>query len=305
MVTSDTATILAGQLSVVVTHTYGSATFVVVWNAERDLGTVTITDKSTTQFTLNITNMDFEADTSVAWAITTGIREADTAPAANQYCALANILAMPDVPGYQELNFTSQSDYEDYISRLIDRASRHIDRYTRRPTAFFNGGATVTEYQNGNSSSLEGVYPDTARANKISIKDKVYRLEQSPILSITSVSQNTAAIGETEAWTAITAYHPDLETGELIFANTVSINEKSNYYAKNLRFIYVAGYSSVPDEVEQACEELVANALKKAVADNLNARVRFGRPAPINMSGKEVFTDEIKEMISPYQQVRL
>ncbi|MFA5307152.1 MAG: hypothetical protein WC365_06925 [Candidatus Babeliales bacterium] len=305
MATSGTATIPALASSVVVTHTYGSATFVVVWNAERDLGTVTITDKSTTQFTINITNVDFEADTSVAWAITTGIREADTAPAANQYCALANISAMPDVPGYQELNFTSQSDFEDYVSRLIDRASRHIDRYTRRPTAFFNGGATVTEYQNGNSSSLEGVYPDTARAGKLDIKNKVYRLSQSPIISVTSVNHNTAAIGEVEAWTAITAYHLDSETGELVFANTVAINEKSNYYAKNLRFIYVAGYASVPDEVEQACEELVANALKKAITDNLNARVRFGRPAAISMSGKEVFTDEIKEMLNPYQQVRL
>ncbi|MFA5307665.1 MAG: hypothetical protein WC365_09510, partial [Candidatus Babeliales bacterium] len=243
--------------------------------------------------------------TSISWAITTGIREADTAPSANQYCTLSNITAMPDVPAYQELNFSTQEEYENYVSRLIDRASRHIDRYTRRPTAFFNGGATITEYQNGNQSSSEGIYPETARASKLGIKDKVYRLEQSPVISVTSVHQNTAAIGETEAWTAITAYHLDNDTGELIFANTVSINEKSNYYAKNLRFIYVAGYSSVPDEVEQACEELVANALKKAVADNLNARVRFGRPAPINMSGKEVFTDEIKEMISPYQQVRL
>jgi hypothetical protein len=83
MATSGTATIPALASSVEVTHTYGSADFVVVWNSERDLGTVTITDKSATAFTINITNVDFEADTDISWAITTGIREADTAPSAN------------------------------------------------------------------------------------------------------------------------------------------------------------------------------------------------------------------------------
>jgi hypothetical protein len=124
---------------------------------------------------------------------------------------------------------------------------------------------------------------------------------------MTSVYQNTAAIGQAENWVAIPSsdYHLDSETGEVTFASSVSINPKSASYSKNLRFIYVTGYSSVPEEIVMACEELVANALKKQLADNLNARVRFSRPAAISFSDKTVFTDDIKEMLEPYRQMRM
>jgi len=197
MVTSGTATITSGDTFVAVTHTYGDDDFVVQYEPQTNLAgrDVWISDKTASTFKINISSAD-SIDHVFGWAITLGVQEAQT-PESGQYCVLANILAMPDVPGSQELNFTLQANYESYVSRLIDRASRHIDRYTRRPTAFFNGGATITEYQNGNQSSSEGIYPETARASKLGIKDKVYRLKQSPVISVTSVHQNTAAIGET------------------------------------------------------------------------------------------------------------
>ncbi|MFA5306636.1 MAG: hypothetical protein WC365_04245 [Candidatus Babeliales bacterium] len=300
MTTSGTATITAGNDSVIVEHTYGDDDFVVVWNTSRDVGTVTITDKSSTQFTITISNIEFEEDTSIAWAITTGIREADTLPSANQYCTISNVLAMPDVPGYQELNFDSQANYETYVSRLVDRASRHIDRYCKRPNSFFNGGASITEYQNGEPYQ-SGVYSDTVRAAKNEVRRKLYHLGQSPIISISSVAHNNNSMGASPVWDTTTDYQLDTETGEISFASSVTINDG----IKNLRFVYVAGYASVPDEVEQACEELVANAIKKATMDNLNARVRFGKPSAISMTNKEVFTDEIKEMLEPYKQVRI
>jgi hypothetical protein len=207
---------------------------------------------------------------------------------------------MPDVPGYQELNFSSQDDYESYVGRLIDRASRQIDRFTRRPSGFFNGGASITEYQDGEPFQ-SGVYSDTVRAAKNEIRRKLYHLGQSPVVSISSVAHNNNSMGASPVWDTTTDYQLDTATGEVSFASSVTINDG----IKNLRFVYVAGYASVPDEIEQACEELVANAIKKATIDNLNARVRFGKPSAISMTNKEVFTDEIKEMLEPYKQVRI
>jgi len=162
-------------------------------------------------------------------------------------------------------------------------------------------GTYVTEYQNGNRYvTSEGKYAETVRTTDALMKRRTYRLRQSPVLSVTSIKHNDQAIGESASWTEITAYDLDTETGELIFGGSVTVYEGN----KNLEFIYVAGYESVPDEVEWACEELVANALKKAIADNLNARVKFPRPSMITMSNEEVFTKEIKGMLEPYKAVR-
>src|SRR3990170_5363340 len=124
MATSGTSTITAGESSKVVDHTYGTSSFTVIPNFDRDVGTVWFTAKTATQFTIHITNVDLEADTDFTWAIA-GV-SAVSEPSATQYAVIANILAMPDVPAYAELGFATESAYEDYVSRLVDRASRQI-----------------------------------------------------------------------------------------------------------------------------------------------------------------------------------
>ena len=121
------------------------------------------------------------------------------------------------------------------------------------------------------------------------------------MISVTSISDNSASVGETAVWAAITNYHIDLETGKVTFGWNASFSVST----KNLRFIYRTGYTDVPDEIKWASEDLAINAVKKAVADNLNVRVKFGRPSPIAMSGKDVFTDEIREMLLPYKKVTI
>lgn len=302
MATSGVATVLAGESSVSVAHSFGSSSFVVQINTTRDVGAVTYTDKTASSFTINISNMDFEADTVIDWSLLTV--DNTVAPSATQYCLVASITDMPDVPTYQELGFADQSTYEDYISRMITACSRFIDRRTRRPTGYYNGGATVTECMDGKSTG-SSAYTNTKRSAMFAAKSRTYRLDQSPVISVTSVSQNSAQVGATPVWEAITAYSIDNDTGEVCFSPSVSINPKSAFYSKNLRFIYTAGYSTVPDEIAAACEELVANGLKKVMMDQLNSRVRFSRPAPISFSDKSVFTDDVKELLEPYVKVRL
>ena len=73
----------------------------------------------------------------------------------------------------------------------------------------------------------------------------------------------------------------------------------------NMRFIYVAGYASVPDEIRWACEDLVGNALKKMQQDALNGHVRFRNPAPIAFGNETVFTSDIKQLLEPYRKTRV
>lgn len=221
-------------------------------------------------------------------------------PETGQYCIISNITSMPDLPDYQELNFTTEEDYTTYITRLVDRASRQIDRYTKRPNNYFNGGATITEYHDG--KGVDSGYGGTARSLETANRSRIYLLNQSPVVSIDTILQSASDTGEVPLWTdALSPYQLVSETGEIIFSSTININ--AGY--KNIQIIYVAGYETVPDEIQQACEEIVANAVKKALSDNFNARVRLGgKPATISMTDKTVFTDEIKEMLAPYQQSR-
>ena len=219
-----------------------------------------------------------------------------------KYCTIGNVKETLSDITYENLGFDEESEFDRFISRLIDRASRMIDRWCRRPSDYFNGGASITECHNGKACPSEGVYPHTDRSDKAEITRRTYRLGQFPVLSVTSVHNNASGIGETPSWgSAITAYTLDNETGEIVFGWNVNISVS----VKNLRFIYEAGYDNVPDEIEWACEEMVVNAIKKMMQDGVNMRIKFGRPMPIGLKTADVFTDSVKELLDPYRKVRL
>lgn len=224
---------------------------------------------------------------------------------AKKYADLSNCIEAAGVD-YKELNYETEIDYQTMVNRLIYAKSRRIDRFCRRPTDFFCGGATITEYHSGKQYPFNDVYPNTSRTTVLGSMHRAYQLDQSPVISVTSIHQNTASIGETAVWEEISNYSSNSNTGMIYFGSNVNLISRSCCYVDNLRFVYVAGYVSVPEEVQWATEELVANAIKKKVEDNLNSRVRFNRPAPIAIdAGKEIFTEEIREMLAPYVKVRM
>jgi len=300
MATSGTATITSGTTSIEVTHTYGDDDFVVQWNAARDVGSVWITGKSSTVFTINISNVDLESDTDIAWAIVVGAQE-ETAPSTNYYCVLANAIEESGV-SYNQLGLDSQNDFESLVTRTMLQASRLIDRFCDVPDDFFNGGATVTEYKDGKEDEGKDNYILTRKSSDYEKWRREYVLDYAPVISVTSVSENTASIGDSDSWSAITAYRLNSNTGKLIFSQASAPDEGTD----NIRFIYVAGYSTVPDTIEMACEEIVANALKRAVKNLLNASYRFGSKAsPIEVQVTVDLSDAEKKMLAPYKRMKM
>ena len=204
------------------------------------------------------------------------------------------------VPDYQELGFEAENDYDKFISRLIARASRMADRYCNRPDGFFNGGATVTDYFDVKEEDSTFHYPETERTGIYDVYRRTFFASQSPIVSITSIHKNTANLGDTPSWTEITAYYMDSDTGRIVIKDTVAPTNGIG----NLRVIYKAGYATEPDEIKWACEELVVNGLNGMLQDSLNSKIRFTRPVPSSFSSAKVFTDAIKEKLTPYKKRR-
>ncbi len=297
MALSGTATIAAGDTTETVTHTYGAIPPAISLEPQTNLNgrSYWVTSKTTTTFVINISSIDFETAHVFAWAIG-GITEYEAS--GDQYCTVAKA---KDAIGltYEELGYMDDDAYETAISNTIDRASRLIDRYCNRPTGFFNGGATQTDYFDAQSVN-SAAYAGTNRyANRNDAK-REYHLTQTPVISITSVYKNTADIGS-NSWVAITSYRSNLTSGRIIIA---SGSEPDSGY-ENLRVIYECGYSTVPDEVRYACEDLVGNAYKKAHADYNNSRIRLSAPRSIMLGGDQVFTQDIKDRLAAYRKVHL
>lgn len=219
---------------------------------------------------------------------------------AKKYCVIDDIKEMAPII-YQDLGFDEESTYDKFIDRLISRASRRIDRYCNRPDDFFYGGSTVTEYHDGQATRSTYLHQETEMSDVYNLKRRTYFVDHTPIISVTSVHENEAAIGATDSWSAITKYRYDSNTGRFVFAEQSAPDEG----IKNVRIIYVAGYSIVPDEIKWACEELVANSIKALVQQGLNAKIRFARPTPIAFSTPEVFTDAIREKLDSYKKRRM
>lgn len=300
MATSGISSISAGESSKTVTHTYGDDDFTVMYNFGRDVGSVWITGKSATEFTINITNVDIENTTSFTWAIAVGAQEVTT-PSTNYYAVLANAIEHSGV-SYNQLGLDSQSDYEDLATRLILKASRLIDRYCDVPDAFFYGGSTITEYKDGKAYGGVDAYQHTRRSQEYDDWRRTYVLDYTPVVSVTSVSENTVSVGSTPSWSAITAYTLNSTSGRIVFAQAIEPDEGVD----NIRVIYVAGYASLPSAIEMACEELVGNTLKAMVKNLLNAQYRFGGKAqPIEVQPAIDLTASVKQMLLPYKRLKM
>jgi len=190
-------------------------------------------------------------------------------------------------------------DYYDYIMERIEEASRFFDGATQQEMKFFQtAGIEVTEYCSGLGSTPPAGMYEFSEA-QISWKDSAARMfmKASPILSVTSIHKNTAQIGDTESWTAITKY-AWFSYGEIVF-NQTSIPPKG---IKNVRIIYKVGYSTTPIDIKMAVTRLIVNLIHKLVSDRTTTFVSFARPTAINFAMPDILTPDIQGVIKRYKR---
>jgi hypothetical protein len=221
-----------------------------------------------------------------------------------KYCQVESVKDQTVGIAYQDFGFDEESKYEVFIASLIDRASRFVDRTCNRPDDFFNGGASITELQDGKPYLKSSIgYGDTDRALDWEAYRRTYYLQHAPVLSTPApvVSKNTAGIGETDAWTTLTKFRLNTTTGKLVFSTGEAPVEGTD----NVKFVYTAGYTTLLVDIQYACEELVVNQLKLFLQQGMAARVRLAQPTLINFSSSKIMTPSVEERLAPYKKRRM
>ncbi len=183
---------------------------------------------------------------------------------------------------YQDLGFTSNTDYDAFLGTLINQIERVIDNYCRVPSGFFKAGGlsfTETHYWNEDGEIHTRYYP---------------------IVTLTKVELDYAGYNQAADWTEIPSryYYAKNEYG------IVKIIGKSPGHAENsVRITYTAGYSAVPDDVKLAALNLANRVLKMLLQQRYSiSAVPRDLDVRINIVIEEAFTDEIKSLLAPYRR---
>lgn len=202
-----------------------------------------------------------------------------------------------------DLGYTDEDAFTKHIVNMLDAASREIDRYCKRPNNFFNGGATITEYHDGHPRIDVDNQTPQWKITELRKKRQVFWFNQYPIVSITSIHENKSDIGSADDYDEITStyYRYDANTGKLTFALASAPNEGT----QNLRLIYVAGYSGVPDDVEEVCAQLVGNRLL-AEAQHFNTQLtKWRNPDQMDFDQPMILTKDMKRRLDHYRKRRI
>jgi len=200
------------------------------------------------------------------------------------------------------LGFEDEDEYTDHVNDLTKMCSRQIDRHCKRPDDYFqDGGATVTEYHKGKAARPARYYQLDERKDAHDAWRYTYWFKQTPVISITSLQRRTSGVGETEAWSDITMYTYDADTGEL----QIKSSQAPAAGIKRLKIVYAAGYAATPEEVREACGMLAGNYLQARAQEYTTQHVQWGRPTPLDIKRPEIFTEIIKDMLNPYVKRRV
>jgi hypothetical protein len=189
-------------------------------------------------------------------------------------------------------------DYYDYLSTLIEQASRFVDGETQRASEFFKtNGVTVTEYFDGmGATPPTGLYEFDEETDAWKQQSSRLYLSQRPVLSVATVEINSADIGDADVWTATTKYRW-YSHGEIVFSSSATPAKGT----KNVRVTYKAGYATTPLDIEMACMRLIVNTVHKLIADRTATFVSFARPSAVNFSSPDIFTPDIKTILNRYK----
>ena len=183
---------------------------------------------------------------------------------------------------YQDLGFTSDTDYDAFLGNLINQVEDVIDNYCRVPSGFFKaGGLSFTETHDWKEDG--------------EIHTRYY-----PIITLTKVELDYAGYNQAADWTEIssTYYYAKTEYG------IIKIVGKSPGHTENsVRITYTAGYSAVPDDVKLAALNLANRVLKMLLQQRYSVSAVPGDiDVRINMAVEEAFTDEIRFLLAAYRR---
>jgi len=185
-------------------------------------------------------------------------------------------------------------DYYDVLALMIEECSRFIDGECEKEDGFFKtGGITTEEYLDGKGIDTSADLQEQLTSSRN--RARTFFLTQRPIISISSIHENEADIGDADDWQPITTYREN--KGKIVFA-IGSIPSKG---FKNIRVIYIAGYAKTPSSISQACRRLIVNFVNKGISDKTSAFVSFNRPQAVNFATPDVYTPYIRTILSRYK----
>jgi len=199
---------------------------------------------------------------------------------------------------YKTLGFGDSDSYNNWLKDVIEGASRFIDNYCNRPENFFQpSGVSITEYHNGiGASPPSGMHEFSEAEESWEESSATIFTRQRPILSITTIKENKASIGEADNLQSITAYRW-FKHGEIVFASS-AIPAKG---IKNIEIVYIIGYSQTPVDIQLACAQLVSNLIHKKLSDKTTAYTSFEKPAAINFGMPDIYTANVKTLLDHYK----
>jgi hypothetical protein len=192
----------------------------------------------------------------------------------------------------------TDTDFSTTVTNYIAYADDLIENYCRVPSGYFDaGGVTITnEYHDGREVGQVSLWAYTIGTRS----DPMLRLKYTPVISVTTLSEETSA----GAWTSRTEGRDDdylvMENGVRFMANIPS------YKYKNVRVTYVAGYAATPGSVA-VCSARLAAALLHKVEDatrrqGVSLSALNAEKAIDPSLGANVFTPPLKELVKPYRR---
>jgi len=181
---------------------------------------------------------------------------------------------------YQDLEFDSDADYDAFLNDLIDQIEKAIENYCRVPSGFFKaGGISFVEVHDWNEDG--------------EIHTRYY-----PILTLTKVELDQAGYNQNSNWTEISSdyYYVKNEYGIIKI-----IGKTPGHIENSVRITYMAGYSSVPDDIKIAALSYASNVLHSILQRQFSVT-----PSDINLKInliiQEAFSQELRRMLSSYRR---
>ena len=178
---------------------------------------------------------------------------------------------------YKDLGYETQSEFNSFLSSLINQVEGVIESYCNVPSGFFqDGGLTFTDelYDFHNPVALR------------------YR----PVISVSKVEVNKAGYGLAPDWQTVdsTDYIVDYNAGLIWFtADFPAVKLQS------VRVTYTAGYTSTPQAIKNVCLMLASNILHAILQRKISPVVRIDE-FTVKFVVPDVFTDEMRRILAPF-----
>ncbi len=200
------------------------------------------------------------------------------------------LVTLTDVREAMGLDILETKD-DNFIIGLINRYSTRIETYCKR---VFHAGL-YTEYYDGDG-----------------LRGEVF-VENPPIISVSGLWDDVSGHGPTDTvnYQQGTEITPDLYVIEQNEAGTIRLANQSNILANpsnyflfginNIKVIYSGGYTTVPEDLKDACIEMVVGAYRKFKDKLIGLSSKSSAGGSIVPDSKDM-SDSIKSILAGYRR---